>query len=587
MHVTRFSLLSVSRAVRCAPQVFTRHALVLAPMLYVLALTSCGGGDPARPTQPAAVVVSAAAGGTLVSGATVQLSATYTDTRGRVVPNTPLTWTSSSPNVATVSASGLVTGAAAGSTTITAAASGTGGVGAASGTTTITVTPGAPSRLAVLTQPNGAASGARLTTQPVIEVRDNADNLVTTSSLTITASILGNGVLAGTAQIAAVGGVARFTDLALSGAAGARALQFAGTGVAPATSSTFTLSAGAPAALIFERDVPLSADLGAALSPPPVVRLVDNAGNIAAVAGVSVRAAATQGAIALRNDIVNTDSAGRATFTGLAATATSATTSTLQFTSAGLPTLVSRAIALSPPDSIGTPTFITVSATAADTSEKVIVLSTPTATVLPSVSARNAQQQPMLNAGVQWLVRDASRATVGADGRITGLQGGRTWVVAQATRNPQVADSLLLFIPRSATGPIVRTQLPTYRIVTDTFSIIVLVESRDGRPLAAADLEIAWPGSQSSPFSPLTVNSFTTLRSGVTLTQPDGRQIVRVTWATTTPVSGPVQLIRLNSRVNQRGVGNQIVITLNQLLTGDLADVTALASVFNPFLIVP
>lgn len=483
-----------------------------------------------------------------------------------------------------------MTGSAVGSTTITASTSGTGGngatAGAASGTTTITVTPGAPSRLAVITQPSGAASGARLTTQPVIEVRDNADNLVTTSTMAITASILGNGALSGAVQASAVAGVARFADLALTGAAGARALQFSGTGVAGATSSTFTLTAGAPAALIFERDVPATSDLGAAFAPPPVVRLVDNAGNLAAVAGVSVRATATLSAVTLRNDIVSTDSVGRATFAGLAATA-GATTSTLQFTSAGLPTLVSRAITLSPPDTIGTPTFITTSTTAADTNEKVVVLSTPTATVTPALSARTAQQQPMLNASVQWAVRDASRATVAADGRITGLQGGRTWVVAQATRNAQVADSLLVFVPRSATGPIVRTQLPTYRITTDTFSIIVQVESRDGRPLAAADLEVAWPGSQSSPFSPLTVTSFTALRSGVTFTQPDGRQVVRIAWASTTPASGPVQLLRLNCRVNQRGVGNQVIITLKQLLTGDLTDVTALASVFNPVIIVP
>lgn len=563
-----------------------RIAVLCIAVPCIAVLASCGGGDPATPTQPAAVVVSAAPGGTVVSGATVQLSATYTDTRGRAVPGTVFSWSSSSPNVATVTSSGLVTGGTVGSTTITAAASGSGGVGAASGTTTITITPGAPTRLVVVTQPSGAASGARLTTQPVIEVRDNADNVVTTSTLTIAASILGTGVLGGTVQVAAAAGVARFTDLALTGGVGGRALLFSGTGVAAATSSTFALVAGPPAALLFERDVPLTADLGAALSPPPIVRLIDNAGNVAAVAGVSVRAAATQGAVTLRNDIVNTDSAGRATFTGLSAVGVAAT-STLQFTSAGLPTLVSRAITLSPPDSIGTPTFITVSNTAADTNEKVVVLSTPTATVLPALSARNAQQQPMANAGVQWLVRDASRATVGTDGRITGLQGGRTWVVAQATRNPQVADSLLVFIPRSATGPLVRTQLPTYRITTDTFSIIVQVESRDGRPLTAADLEIAWPGSQSAPFSPLAVSSFTSLRSGVTFTQPDGRQVVRVAWATTTPVSGPVQLLRLNCRVNQRGVGNQVVITLNQLLTGDLTDVTTLASVFNPVIIVP
>jgi hypothetical protein len=34
-------------------------------------------------------------------------------------------------------------------------------------------------------------------------------------------------------------------------------------------------------------------------------------------------------------------------------------------------------------------------------------------------------------------------------------------------------------------------------------------------------------------------------------------------------------------------VGNQLVFTLNQLLAGDLSDVTAAASIFQPVVIVP
>jgi uncharacterized protein YjdB len=36
----------------------------------------------------------------------------------------------------------------------------------------------------------------------------------------------------------------------------------------------------------------------------------------------------------------------------------------------------------------------------------------------------------MGTAGVRWFSRDPSRATVGADGHITGVRGGRTFVVA-------------------------------------------------------------------------------------------------------------------------------------------------------------
>lgn len=551
----------------------------------VLLVVGACGGDPATPDVPAVIAISATST-TVTSGATVQLSGTYTNTKGKLVPGTVLTWSSSAPSVASVTSTGLVTGATAGSATITASYAGTGGTGAASSTVSLTVVAGAPTRLVVVTQPSGAASGVRLTTQPVVEVRDNADNLVTTASVQVSASLVGNGVLSGTATVAAAQGVVRFADLALTGALGNRALQFAATGLATATSGSFALGAGPPALLAFDRDVPVAAEVGVAITPPPIVRLFDNGGNLAATAGVSIRATATAAGIVLANDVAVTDTDGRATFTGLTATS-GAATSTLQFTAAGLPALTSRAMSVAPRDTNATPTFITVARTAADTNEKIVVLTAPGATATPFLSARNALQFPVSTGGVTWLVRDASRASVAADGRITGIAEGRTWVVAQATRNPAVADSLLVFVPRSATSPIVRTLMPSYRITTDTFSIVVQVESRDGKPLTAADLELAWPGSQSSPFAPVTALTFTTLRPGVTITQPDGRQVLRMTWVTTTPVSGPVTLFRLNCRVNQRGVGNQVVITLNQLLAGDLTDVTAQASVFNPVVIVP
>jgi hypothetical protein len=133
----------------------------------------------------------------------------------------------------------------------------------------------------------------------------------------------------------------------------------------------------------------------------------------------------------------------------------------------------------------------------------------------------------------------------------------------------------------------VRATLPSYRITTDTFSISIEVQSRDGRPLSAIDLEVAWPGSASFPYSPFNVTAFQSLRSGVQVQQVDGQQNLRINWATNTPVQGTVQLIRLQCRVNQRGVGNQLVITLNQLLDGTLTDLSSLTSVFNPIVIIP
>jgi uncharacterized protein YjdB len=86
------------------------------------------------PVPVASVTVSPAAP-SLQVGTTVQLTAVPRDANGGALSGRTITWQSSNPSVATVSASGLVTAIVAGSVTITASC------GGASGTSSVTVTP--------------------------------------------------------------------------------------------------------------------------------------------------------------------------------------------------------------------------------------------------------------------------------------------------------------------------------------------------------------------------------------------------------------------------------------------------------------
>ena len=658
----------------------------LIPAVLLAAVASACGGDPAAPDVPAVVQITATGATTILSGGAVSLAATYRDTKGKLVPNAVFTWSSSDAAVATVAPTGQVVGAKAGTATITATTSGT------TGTISVTVNPGAASKVVITTQPAGAAAGVRLTTQPVVEIRDAADNLVTTSGATVVAAVNGSGTLTGTLTATATGGVARFTDLALGGTIGGRTLVFSSAGLNAATSNVVELVAGPPIALAYvgstvrlrsgiaagatgnaiavqlrdsegnntavagrvvtatvgtglgdaitsglstttnaqgratfdaltitalagtrtltfrtdqiasapsvsaaivggvparlsiERDVPASIELLAPVTPAPIVRLLDALGNTSPEAGVQVRA--TRAGSALQGATVLTDDQGRASFTALTVTSGTGTTPVL-FAADNFASVSSRTLEVLPADVAPQPAFLTTAVSAADTLARTLELATTTASFLPFIQARNALQQPMSTAGVRWVVRDPSRASVAADGRITGLLPGRTFVVAQGSRTPSVADSLQVFVPRSGTGPIVRTTLSTYRIATDTFSMVVELVSRDGQPFAAADLEFVWPGVATSFFAPFDVTGWLPLRSGVVIQRNDNKDILRVTWASATPVAGPVQLFRFSGRVLRRNRGNEIVITLNQLLRGDMTDVTGSASVYNPFLIIP
>src|SRR5688572_16044174 len=82
---------------------------------------------------------------------------------------------------------------------IVAAAMGCAGCGDSAG-----VDSGAATKLAIVTQPGNAASGVAFGTQPIVQLRDDADNLVVTSGATVSAAInSGGGTLVGTAQAGA------------------------------------------------------------------------------------------------------------------------------------------------------------------------------------------------------------------------------------------------------------------------------------------------------------------------------------------------------------------------------------------------
>ena len=99
--------------------------------------------------KPVSSVIVSPSQSTVVVGETTQLTAQVTDELGNVLSGRQITFSSGTPSVATVSASGVVTGVTAGATTITATSEGK------SGTATVTVTPVPVARVSVdPAQPN-------------------------------------------------------------------------------------------------------------------------------------------------------------------------------------------------------------------------------------------------------------------------------------------------------------------------------------------------------------------------------------------------------------------------------------------------
>lgn len=104
--------------------------------------------------------------------------------------------------------------------------------GLASATSTNFTVTQVASSLVLLTQPEGAVTGAPFTTQPVVQILDNAGLVITTgtgATLPVTvAKATGSGTLGGTTTVNAVNGIATFAGLNITGT-GAHTLSFSTT----------------------------------------------------------------------------------------------------------------------------------------------------------------------------------------------------------------------------------------------------------------------------------------------------------------------------------------------------------------------
>src|SRR5438128_4237836 len=130
---------------------------------------------------PVASVSVTPASATLQVGQTVQLTATPRDSNGNALSGRVVAWSSSTPSAATVSASGLVAGVAAGSATITAASEGK------IGTVSVAVTAAPPSLVRIILSPDTATAYVGKTKQFSVSGK-YSDSSVAPVSATFTAT---------------------------------------------------------------------------------------------------------------------------------------------------------------------------------------------------------------------------------------------------------------------------------------------------------------------------------------------------------------------------------------------------------------
>jgi len=157
----------------------------------------------------------------------------------------------------------------------------------------LTFTPGgvgAPAKLAITTQPTNVAAGASITPAVQVTIQDAAGNTVTTATNSVTMAIGTNpsaGTLSGTTTVAAVNGVATFSNLSINNVGTGYTLAASATGLTGATSAAFNVTPGPPAKLAFSVQ-PTNVAAGASIAPAVQVTVQDAQGNTVTTATNSI-----------------------------------------------------------------------------------------------------------------------------------------------------------------------------------------------------------------------------------------------------------------------------------------------------------
>ena len=429
-------------------------------------------GNPGGPADTAVVTVTLApvvtvavspAAASVAVGQMVQLAATPQDVGGNTLAGRVVTWASTSPGVATVSGSGVVTGVAAGAATVTAACEGQSGTAAI----TVTVVPVA----SIVVSPAAASVTAGQTVQLTATPKDGNGNPLTGRTVTwatsdaAVATVSGNGLVTsgtpGTVTITASSegknGTAAITVTNVPVASVAVTPPTASVRVGQTVQLTATPQDGSGSPLAGRVVTWVSSAAGiATVSPSGLVTGVaagtatltatseGKSGTatvtvtIVPVASVTVSPASSSLAVGQTVQLTATpkDSAGNA-LTGRVVTWVSSAAGVATVSASGLVTGVAAGTATLTATSEGKSgtaavTVIIVpvaSVTLSPASASVAVGQTAQLTATP----KDANGNPLAGRAVTWATSDGAVATVSANGLVTGVMAGTATITVFTT----------------------------------------------------------------------------------------------------------------------------------------------------------
>jgi uncharacterized protein YjdB len=467
-----------------------------------LAALACGGGGSTGPAPVASVTVDLAQSSISI-GSTTTATATAKDASGNVLPGRAITWSSNNPNIATVSATGLVTAVRSGSAIISAATEGR------SGTATVTVGVAAVATVTVSLSSSTILQGS--TAQATATVRDAGGQVLTGRSVSwasdnsFVATVSNSGVVtartAGTANIMAtsggVTGSATITVMAVPVASVTVSLVSSTIAVGATAQATATTK-DANGSIIVGRFVAWSSDNTS-------VATVNSGGLVKGVGAGTANITAT-----------SEEKSGSATIT----------------------------VAL--PLGFGSST------------EKIRILDVGTA-FTPTLSGSSVGTTTFVS-------RATSVATVDAQGNITSVGEGQVWLVASAPG--WAPDSVYVIVPRTSTGPVLRTDLTTFSVKTGGTTVVNIILDTRSTPIGGAELNVAYTTIE-TVFTNVSYSATGSPAPEVNNVQ-DG--VFRLSLASGSPLAGELAIFQLTFTTPASNSSGFLTLTLIDIVSPTGAD---------------
>ena len=449
-------------------------------------------------------------------GATQAYVATARDGAGNVLPNVQLVWSSSTPAIAAVNASGVATAVSSGSTTISATAD------TVSGSATLRIVPAA-TRLLLVAGDNQRDTVAKQTSAPV-SVRTVDANGAPVAATTVRFAADGDGSSISPATV--VTGNDGIAQARISLGTVARSYRFTASADSLAGSPvafSATATPGAPASLFINRAPSSPVQSRIPFATQPEIGVMDAHGNAVVRGGLTITAANANG-LAFGANAATDATSGHAIYTALSIGGTVGDR-TLTFSSPGL-----RSISTHVTLTAGAPASVTAVNSATQTAQ--VGTSVP---VAPSVRVVDADGNPVAGVTVVFAVTAGNGSLVNASVTTdaNGVATVGSWTLGSTPgANTVVASVGTLNSAFNATATpmpgaeYVVTPAATSVVVGTGVTVTAQLADANHNPVSTPGRIITWSSTNGGSFS-----------SGTSTTNASGQATVTFTASTTAGVT--------------------------------------------------